>query len=98
MATINITQFSDVSTTARGSLLCAEVPFISSADITAVASSVQSAAFDNQARTVRVVSDKDVRIAFGANPTATATSLALKAGIPEYFGVSAGQKLAAIEG
>ena len=47
------------------------------------ASSVQSAVLG--CVVVRVVSTTDCHIAFGPNPTATATSMFLPAKVPEYF-------------
>lgn len=45
---------------------------------------------------VRLLSTVDVHIAFGAAPTADATSLLLPANLPEYFACAASDKLAAI--
>lgn len=59
-------------------------------------SSAQSSAFGTTTKTVRVVSDTDCWIAFGASPTATTSSLYLPAKFPQVFGVVGGQKLAAI--
>lgn len=58
--------------------------------------STQSAAFNAATRYVRVISDAACHIAAGANPTATTSNMRLIADAPEYFGVVAGQKLAAI--
>ena len=60
-----------------------------------VGSSVQSAAIGGPV--VRVVSTTDCHIAFGANPTATATSMLLPAKVPEYFICSPTDKVAAIQ-
>lgn len=98
MAKISITKFADVSKTSNGSLLCATTPFISTEDFTASSVSAQSSEFESNTLFVRVVSDTDVRVVFGNNPTATTSSMPIKAGLPEYFGVSAGLKMAAIEG
>ena len=59
------------------------------------ASSVQSAALG--CVVVRVVSSTDCHIAFGANPTATATSMLLPAKVPEYFICGPTDKVAAIQ-
>lgn len=60
-----------------------------------VGSSVQSAAIGGLV--VRVVSTTDCHIAFGANPTATATSMFLPAKVPEYFICSPTDKVAVIQ-
>jgi hypothetical protein len=61
------------------------------------AASAQSAAI--AAFLVRVVSQGDCHLAFGANPTAVAdgTCAFLPAGIPEYFVVTSGNKIAVIQ-
>jgi hypothetical protein len=59
------------------------------------ASSVQSAVLG--CVVVRVVSTTDCHIAFGANPTATATSMFLPAKVPEYFICSPTDKAAVIQ-
>lgn len=98
MSTVSVTQFSAIGVVSNGSLMCPQSPFIASEDISASTVSAQSAAFDSQTRFVRVVSDANVRVRFGANPTATATDMPVRADQPEYFAVSPGLKLAAIEG
>ena len=60
-----------------------------------VGSSVQSAAIGGTV--VRVVSTTDCHIAFGANPTATATSMLLPARVPEYFICNPTDKVAVIQ-
>jgi hypothetical protein len=59
------------------------------------ASSVQSAVLG--CVVVRVVSTTDCHIAFGANPTAMATSMFLPAKVPEYFICSPTDKAAVIQ-
>jgi hypothetical protein len=62
--------------------------------------SAQSAAFGSQTEYVRIASDADVYILFGANPTASATadasSIFIPADQPEIFKVSPGEKVAFI--
>jgi hypothetical protein len=59
--------------------------------------SAQSTALGVGTTLIRVVSTTDCFIKIASNPTAVAdTSLFLKAGIPEYFGVTGGYKVAAI--
>ena len=57
-----------------------------------------SAGFSATAFVVRLISDVDVWLSFGATPTATATSLYLPGNTVEYFGVVPGQKVAAYDG
>jgi hypothetical protein len=68
--------------------------------VTVSGTSAQSAAFGNHTHEVRIVSTTNCHINFGANPTAAATDnngIYLPAGVVEYFHVSPGQKVAAIQ-
>lgn len=66
-------------------------------NITITGSSQQSSAFATPGIfAVRVVATADCYIAIGANPTATTSSTLLVAGLPEYFTVALGEKLAVI--
>lgn len=59
--------------------------------------STQSAAFGNETRFIRLVSDTDCYIEFGVNPTAVnVTDTLVKANTPEFFGVIPGQKVALV--
>lgn len=69
--------------------------------------STQSAAFTSSSaaisnavgantRVVRLVATTDCFVAFGSAPTATTSGLFLPAGVPEYFRVDSGDKVAAI--
>lgn len=60
--------------------------------------SAQSAAFNERTNFIRVQADANAHIAFGLDPTAEATNKYLVAGVPEYFAVSAGHKIAAYDG
>ena len=64
--------------------------------LTASGSSVASAAFGSQTEYVRVATDADVHIVFGASPTATTNDIFLPVDQPEIFKVSPGEKMAAI--
>jgi len=55
-----------------------------------------SNAFGTQTEYVRVATDADVHIVFGATPTATANDIFLPVDQPEIFKVSPGEKMAAI--
>lgn len=65
------------------------------APVTTGAASAASAAITGTC--VRVVATKDAHIVFGVDPTATANDTLLAAGIPEYFWITSGHKLAAIQ-
>lgn len=58
--------------------------------------SVQSAAMAAGVSLVRVVSTVVAHIKIGANPTAATTDTYLPAGVPEYFMVDEGDKIAVI--
>lgn len=58
----------------------------------------QSAAFDEATRLIRVIADADVFLAFGDNPTATATAVKVPANSVEYFEVEGGSKVACYDG
>lgn len=64
--------------------------------LTIGAGSVASAAFNGATKFVRLASDAPCRVEFGGAPTAASTSRRLAAGLPEYFGVSPGMKVAVI--
>ena len=59
-------------------------------------SSSQTAAFEANIEYVRVISDADVHIEFGVNPTAANTKIFLEAKSSECFKVSPGEKVAVI--
>jgi hypothetical protein len=59
--------------------------------------SAQSVAMGFATRLARMVATVDCHIAIGADPTATTTSTFLPAGVPEYFEIREGQKVAVIQ-
>jgi hypothetical protein len=67
--------------------------------LTASGTSQQSAAFATGTTLVVVDSDEKVHVAFGANPTATTSYVAIPAGARAEFNLTgAGQKVAVIAG
>ena len=66
------------------------------------AASIASSAFGSQTEYVRIASDADIYILFGANPTAVATAnsstIFIPADQPEIFKVSPREKVAALGG
>ncbi len=69
----------------------------SSQKITTSGTSQQASSFAAKTSILRLFSTTDCYIAVGDNPTASSSSLFLPGGIVEYFGISSGQKLAAIQ-
>ena len=59
-------------------------------------SSQASSAFGSQSEYVRICSNAAVHILFGANPTATSSSIFIPANEPEIFKISPGEKVAII--
>jgi hypothetical protein len=64
--------------------------------LTPAGASTASSSFSSQTEYVRVASDSDVHIVFGASPTATANDIFLPANEIELFKVSPGEKVAVI--
>ena len=58
--------------------------------------SSQTAAFGSNIEYVRVITDADIHVELGVNPTATTSTIYIPADDVEYFKVSEGEKLAAI--
>lgn len=71
-------------------------PVVDQGSVNFSGGATQSAAFNTSTRYVRLVCDVQCSVAFGANPTATTSNMVLPAGLPEYFGVIAGQKVSVI--
>lgn len=61
-------------------------------------SAESSAEFNDSTRIVRIVSDAQCYVAFGASPTATANSMLMPAFGVEYFGVNPGDKISVYDG
>ena len=59
--------------------------------------SVASSAFAAATKVIRVVSTTNCHVVIAAAPTALTTDLLLIANVPEFFGVKAGEKIAAIK-
>ena len=97
MATLNLTELSNLRLVGGGPAQIGQLPEEAVQEITFTVST-QSNAFNAKTTYVRLVSSIDCRVAVGANPTAVATGLLLKANVIEYFGVAAGYKLAAYDG
>lgn len=61
--------------------------------------STQSAAFQSNTRFIRITCDAEAFLDFGTNPTAVAADgIQVQADVPEFFGVTPGQKVAIWDG
>lgn len=56
-----------------------------------------STAVGSQTRIVRLVVTSNAYVAFGASPTATTSDMYMPANVPEYFTMSPGDKVSAIQ-
>lgn len=74
----------------------ASLPSITTQKVTISGTSAQSAALNADTKFVRLLADANCCVLAAADPTATTSNLPLTADAPEYFGVIAGQKIAAI--
>lgn len=85
--------------TAKVQVLYGLPPLGAAQDVVIGAGSLQSNAFAATTVSVLLASTSDCRIAFGTNPTATATSTLLPAGVPLPVRVEKGQsyKVAVIQ-
>lgn len=90
---LNIAQFDSMSPNHTFS-----GPPTASENVTVSATSSQGSVFLPATRLVRLHAVVACRVAFGVNPTASASSMRLAAGQTEYFGVTPGQRVAVISG
>ena len=91
MTVLYISEFSDEAQTVRGHAPFAQQPAIAEQTVVIGAGSLQSSAFTASTTFVRIETDAICSIAFGTNPTATATKARMAANSVEYFGVPLGQ-------
>ena len=98
MAKLYVTEFVGVASlpSTNEPTMAAKLPSLGTQVVTFTTASVQSVAFNANTRFVRVLADADTCIRGGSNPTAVTTDLRLSSGVPEYFGVNPGDKIAAI--
>lgn len=100
MSFIYITEFTDEGVDSKGRIMpCARQPHVAVQRVNTSASSAQSAVLNGSTTLVRINTDSDCCILFGANPTATTSSPRMTANQTEYFAVPAnsGLRIAAIE-
>jgi hypothetical protein len=93
---VYISEYTRMPTDTRVSVPAGAEPAIATHVVAIGAGSVQSAAFNTNARFIRLHTDAICSVAFGANPTATADSCRLAANQTEFFGVLPGHKVAVI--
>lgn len=93
MATLYITEFRYIGD--RG-VQAAECPPLADQTVSIGGGSLQSAAFNDGTKFIRVHTDTNCSVLVGANPTATTGKLRIAAGQTEYFSVQGGQKIAVI--
>lgn len=97
MALVDVSEYTRLGRDAQNSVIqTGAEPARVQQQVAIAAGSTQSAAFDSATRYVRVHTDAAVRIAFGLNPTAAATSMRMAAGATEFFEVQPGHKIATI--
>lgn len=99
MASLWITEFRAMPMDVNGRTVeAAALPAITTQKITISGTSAQSAALNADTKFVRVHTDAICHILAGDNRTATTSNMRMPADETEYFGVIAGQKIAAITG
>lgn len=96
MATVYITEYERVPIAAGGSIAMGAEPAQASQTVAVGGASAQSSAFGPTTVYLRVHTDAICSLAFGANPTATATLARMAANQTEYFHVQPGHKVAVI--
>lgn len=96
MAKVYITEYCD-NPKVNGLLVQApQEPALATQTVAIGGASVQSSAFNDKTQMIRVHSDAVCSILIGEDPTATANSPRIAAGVSEYFGVKPGYKIAVI--
>ena len=97
MATLYVTEFSDVNIAQGNIAQVVEQPVVAEQTVT-YTTSTQSTAFNARTKYVRIHTDAICSILFGTNPTATTSKMRMVAGQTEYFAVPVGAsyKVAAV--
>lgn len=99
MATLWITEVSEIGSMKGGEKIQAvKMPPVAEQTVT-FTTTTQSAAFNADTKAIRVLSDANAHLSFGANPTATTANMKVIANVAEYFTiVNRGMKVAAVTG
>lgn len=87
---LQITEFTEGGAGLTQSATLAVLPSTTTQSVAVSGTSTQSAALSATTRMVRIVADENCRIDSGTNPTATASSMPIQAGVTEYFGIPPG--------
>jgi hypothetical protein len=97
MPILDITEYGELATTGRGSLIMAgQEPSTRNQQVEISASSAQSQSLSDVTRFVRLHAEVACRVVIGSNPTASSTAMRMGAGGTEYLGVNPGLKIAVI--
>lgn len=97
MAELYVAEFENLAFDQNGKpVLTGKCPPLNEQKKTFTTSAAVDTAFNNKTRFVRIMVDADAHIAFGTSPTATTSNMPISANTPEYFGVNAGHKVAAV--
>lgn len=94
---LDISEYREIAADALGNVVQAgREPALATQSIAITGGSTQSAVFGDNVTLVRLHTDVACRIAFGANPTASASSPRMAAGQTEFFGVRPGHRVAVV--
>jgi len=97
MPKLDITEYSELSLTGRGSVIMAgQEPSFRNQQVDIGATSAQSESLSDVTKFVRIHSEAPCRVALGTDPTASSASMRMGAGGTEYLGVVPGIKIAVI--
>lgn len=95
---LDISEYVDMAVTRSGAHVPAcQEPALVTQQVAIGAEALQSAAFNDATRFVRLHADAACRFAIGKNPVATGASARVPAGGTEVFGVLPGHKISVIE-
>lgn len=95
MSTAYVTELTTLATKAANAQI-AQMPPIAEQKVS-FTTTTQSSAFNAATRFIRVHPTSICSIAIGSNPTATTSTMRLAADAVEYFGVTAGDKIAFVD-
>lgn len=98
MSNLSVAEFAALGRDLQTSPLpSGKTPAIAIQNVSFTGTAGTSSAFNAETRFIRVYSDADCRILIGSDPTATLTDILMAADQAEYFGVTPGHKISAIE-
>ena len=98
MSKLYIAEFSSVPRAAQNERIhVPRMPPIAQQVVDFTAGATASAAFSQETRFVRLITDDAANVAFGAAPTAAGTDMYLAPGVAEYFAVEPGHKVSALQ-